>query len=223
MSAASRIPFDLPTQVKLFPLSGVFLLPFSHVPLTVFEPRYLNLVDDALAEGRVIALIQPRETVADPVPDDAPLYDIGTLGRIIQFADVGDGRYHITLEGLSRFSVQRELPSDPARGYRVAQVDYSNFEADLSSVEHDEGPGRDRIVELMEDYFTDKDIEADWDAVAAAPYEALVSSLAMTCPFAPGEKQALLQCASHEERATMLISLFEMSGDTVTDTTPVKH
>lgn len=206
-----RIPTELPARVKLFPLPGVVLLPFGHVPLNVFEPRYLNMVDDALGAGRMIALVQPRRQVADPVPDDAPLYDIATLGRIVQFQDVANGRYQITLEGLTRLRLTGPAAVDPARGYRTAPADYEGFAMDLEPTERDDGPGRARILELMRSYFDSRDIQANWDSVSQAPYEALVTSLAMTCPFSPGEKQALLECMSHEERARMLISLFEMN------------
>lgn len=209
-----RIPAELPKRVPLFPLPGVVLLPFGHVPLNVFEPRYLNMVDDALGADRFIAMIQPRETHPDPVPDDAPLYDIGTVGRIVQFQDAANGRYQITLEGLIRFRLTGVAPADGGRGYRVGETDFAGFEDDMQPTERDDGPGRAQILDLMRGYFDSKDIAANWESVSQAPYEALVTSLAMTCPFSPGEKQALLECASHEGRARMLISLFEMSDDT---------
>lgn len=222
--AATRNQMQLPAHLAIFPLSGAVLMPFGHLPLNVFEPRYLNLVDDLLGSGRIIGMIQPRHTQPDPVPDDAELYDVGTAGRIIQFQDPGDGRYMITLEGLSRFRVRSPDQSSSNHGYRFVDADYGSFAHDLSPDEHEDGPGRKRILELMHSYFGDKDIDADWDAVSKAPYEALVASLSMSCPFAPQEKQALLECYNHEERAHMLISLFEMStahGASVHDT--LKH
>lgn len=210
---SARLPTALPERLSLFPLTGVMLLPFGHVPLSVFEPRYINLIDDALGGSRIIGLIQPLTNQADPVDDTAALYTVGTAGRIVQFSDMSDGRYHITLEGLSRFHVKAEAAFDAARGYRQVDVEYTPFEGDVAPAKLNDGPGRERILELMHGYFASQDIEADWSAVAEAPYEALVSSLAMTCPFESGEKQALLECENHEDRARMLISLFEMSGE----------
>lgn len=210
---SARLPVALPQRIALFPLSGMMLLPFGHVPLNVFEPRYINLIDDALAGSRILGVIQPMLMQADPVPDDAELYTVGTAGRIVQFSDMSDGRYHITLEGLSRFHVRSEVPFDPARGYRQVEVDYAPYPKDALPAEKEDGPGRERILELMRGYFDAQEIEADWSAVAQAPYEALVSSLAMSCPFEAGEKQALLECKNHEDRAQMLISLFEINGE----------
>lgn len=186
-------------------------MPFGHLPLSIFEPRYLNMTDDVLGGHRIIGMIQPRKPQSDPIPDNADVYDIGTAGRIIQFSDPGDGRYFITLEGLSRFRIKAHKDTDSHRGYRSVEADFKPFEHDLSPIEHDDGPGRLRILKLMRAYFGDKEIEADWQAVSDAPYEALIASLAMSCPFAPEEKQALLECDTHEDRAQLLISLFEMS------------
>jgi len=220
----ARIPMQIPDQFPLFPLTGAVLMPFGHLPLNIFEPRYLNMIDDALGNERMIGMIQPRKAKGDLVPDDAGLYEIGTLGRIIQFSDPGDGRYLITLEGMTRFRIKTIHAPDPNRGYRRAEADLTPYDHDLSPIEHDDGPGRDRLLDLMQSYFGNKDIEADWDAVSSAPYEALVASLAMSCPFVPEEKQALLECDSHADRAAMLISLFEMStADLGAETGALKH
>lgn len=208
---ATRSPQNLPSRLPVFPLSGVVLLPFGHVPLTIFEPRYLHMIDDALGRGRVIGLVQPRGRTSDPVPDDAALYDVGTVGRIVSFHDPDGGRYHITVQGITRFRSVKELPFDPTRGYREVEADYSPFTADLTVGNHNDDPGRQRILDLMQDYFSSKGIEADWEAVGQASFDSLVASLTMTCPFESGEKQALLECQSHAQRAKMLISLFEMS------------
>lgn len=222
-----RPPIQLPDTVNLFPLSGVILLPRGHVPLNVYEPRYINLIDDMLGQNRMIGIIQPRAVCSDPIANDEPLYTVGAVGRIVQFTDAGDGRYHITLEGLSRFRLF-DQPSGhdgivQSRGYRTAQVDFSEFQDDMNASIEIEGPQKDRVVMLMQDYFKAKDIDADWEAIADAPYEALVSSLAMTCPFEPTERQALLECQSHHDRADMLISLFEMHGNEGAHAPTVKH
>lgn len=211
--SATRVPQNLLERIPVFPLSGVVLLPFGHVPLTIFEPRYINMIDDALGRERLIGLIQPRARTIDPVPDDAPLYDIGTVARIVSFHDPDNGRYHITLQGISRFRIRSELQSERLRGYREVEADYRGFVADLTVGNHDDDPGRQRILELMQSYFVSKGIEADWSAVSQASFDSLVSSLTMTCPFEPGEKQALLECENHAQRAKMLISLFEMSTE----------
>jgi len=221
--SSTRKPVNLPKQIALFPLSGVMLLPSGHVPLSVFEPRYINLVDHALSTTRTFGLIQPLVPQADPLPDDAALYSIGTAGRIVQFADMSDGRYHITLEGLARFRVLAETPFDPTRGYRQVDVEYALQTSDLDTPVQNAHKQRERILHVMQNYFASQDIEADWEAVAEAPYETLVSSLAMTCPFEAGEKQALLECNTHDERARMLISLFEMSGDGGLSAGALKH
>lgn len=210
---AIRNPQHLRRRIPVFPLSGVVLLPFGHVPLTIFEPRYIHMIDDALGRERLLGLVQPRVQVADPVPDDAPLYDIGTVGRIVSFHDPDNGRYHITLQGISRFRISAEPKSERLRGYREVEVDYHEFEMDLTVGNHNDDPGRQRILDLMQTYFVSKGIEADWSAVSQASFDSLVSSLTMTCPFEPGEKQALLECESHAQRAQMLISLFEMSTE----------
>ena len=144
-----RNPLNLPAQLPVFPLSGAVLMPFGHLPLNIFEPRYLHLVDDVLGSHRLIGMIQPRMPMADPVHDGAELYDIGTVGRIIQFQETSDGRYLIVLEGLSRFHIRSVSAPDLQRGYRLAEVEYAPFQQDLSPVEHDDGPGRHRILELM--------------------------------------------------------------------------
>jgi Lon protease-like protein len=212
-----RAPIQLPSRIALLPLSGVILLPGGHIPLIIFEPRYINMIDDVLGQSRLIGIIQPRVPPSEPIANDASLFDVGSVGRIVQFADLGDGRYHITLEGVSRFRLQSALDqsnsSDVVRGYRTEMVDYSCFNHDLVFAQDDEGPGRDRILQLMRNYFATKGIDANWQAVSESPYEALISSLAMSCPFEATEKQALLECPTHVERAAMLISLFEMSCD----------
>jgi len=222
-----RTPFQLSSRIPVFPLTGTVLMPFGHLPLNIFEPRYVNLIDDTLGSAgtaRMFGMVQPRTAHTGSVPDDAELYSIGTIGRIIQFNDPGDGHYLITLQGITRFRIlHTELPH-PDRGYRWVQANFKEFEDDLNPTERNDGPGRTRILELMRGYFGDKDIEADWDAVSEAPYEALVASLAMSCPFEPEEKQALLECKNQEERAHMLISLFEMSNmDNTLDAGLLKH
>ena len=214
-------PFDptfdqLPEIVPIFPLTGVLLLPRGKLPLNVFEPRYLAMTEDALAGNRMIGIIQPSDPLSRAsVP---PVYPIGCAGRITSFSETDDGRYLITLTGVCRFETVRELPI--MRGYRRVDVSWERFAADL------EEPGptlfdRARLVEGLRTYFKIQGISANWDAIESTPDERLVTSLAMICPFEPSEKQALLECGSLSERASMMIAIIEMSvldkrgGDTM--------
>ena len=198
----------LPRDLPLFPLSGALLLPHGHLPLNIFEPRYLNLVEDTLGRGRFRGMVQPRTPQADPVPDDAALYPVGCVGRIVSFEETETGHLFIALRGLSRFSIEGEL--DPEKGYRRARVDYRAYGADL----HDD-PGaigdRPRLIAAVRRFFDQNDIEVDWEAIDEAADETLITSLAMICPFAPREKQALLESPGVTERADLLTTLIEMA------------
>jgi len=203
---------DLPPTLPLFPLTGVLLLPRGRLPLNIFEPRYLSLVNDALADVRLIGMVQPVHPVSDPVPGDAEVFATGCAGRIISFSETGDGRYLITLLGVCRFAIGREL--DTRRGYRRAAISFRPFLGDLEEAAGAPAPDRDRERRLKaaKSYFQTKNLEVDWDAVAGAGDEAFVTSLAMSCPFGPGEKQALLECAGLTERSDLLVSLLEMAA-----------
>jgi len=214
-------PFDptfdqLPEIVPIFPLTGVLLLPRGKLPLNVFEPRYLAMTEDALSGNRMIGIIQPSDPQCRAsVP---PVYPIGCAGRITSFSETDDGRYLITLTGVCRFETVRELPI--VRGYRRVDVSWERFAADLE----ESGPAlfdRARLVEGLKTYFKIQGISANWDAIDSTPDERLVTSLAMICPFEPSEKQALLECGSLSERASMMVAIIEMSvldkrsGDTM--------
>jgi uncharacterized protein len=214
-------PFDptfdqLPEIVPIFPLTGVLLLPRGKLPLNVFEPRYLAMTEDALSGNRMVGIIQPSDPLSRAsVP---PVYPIGCAGRITSFSETDDGRYLITLTGVCRFETVRELPI--VRGYRRVDVSWERFAADLD----EPGPAlfdRARLVEGLKTYFKIQGISANWDAIDSTPDERLVTSLAMICPFEPSEKQALLECGSLSERASMMIAIIEMSvldkrgGDTM--------
>lgn len=202
---------SLPSQIALFPLSGVVLMPFAHIPLNVFEGRYINMINDSFSNGHYIGIVQPRIDVPDPVPADAPIYETGTLARIISFFDSNDGTYQITLQGIMRFNVIGEQPSP--RGYRMASVDYMAYVDDLALATERKGVAREQLIELMHNFLASKEMDVDWDAIDNASYSALVSSLVMTCPFSSVEKQALLELPNQSRRAEMLIQLFTMSGD----------
>lgn len=197
----------LPVHVPLFPLAGALLLPGGQLPLNIFEPRYLRMVDDALAGERIVGMVQPRASAGFDAP---PLYAVGCAGRITSFAETDDGRYLITLSGRKRFRIVEELNSDAP--YREAIIDASAFPVDSGDDLSAEVIDRDRLVAAMRRYLDAEGLKTDWKIVAEAPTDALVVSLAMGCPFEPNEKQALLEAETAADRADCLIALMEMSS-----------
>ncbi len=198
----------LPAAIPIFPLSGALLLPNGQLPLNIFEPRYLRMVDDALGAERMIGMIQPLDPARGG--DEPPLYDVGCAGRITSFTETGDGRYLITLTGLHRFRIEGE--TGDAAPYRIANVDWGAFNIDAHRDISGDTVDREEFIEIMQDYLEAESLKTDWDAVDEAPIEALVVSLAMGCPFAPNEKQALLEAVTVADRAECLMALMEMSG-----------
>ncbi|MEO1252725.1 MAG: LON peptidase substrate-binding domain-containing protein [Pseudomonadota bacterium] len=203
-----RFKTNLPDTLPVFPLNGVLLLPGAQLPLNIFEPRYLRMIDDALAGARTIGMVQPRGAGVDDMAP--PLYDVGCAGRITSFAETGDGRYLITLTGVRRFRVIEEARVDTP--YRVARADWSAFDIDAHPDTSGSDVDRELLLEIMRDYLEAEGLKADWDAAAEAPVDALVVSLAMGCPFAPNEKQALLEAPTIADQAECLMALMEMSG-----------
>lgn len=206
----SQNPFDLPHDqlpetIPVFPLTGVLLLPKGKLPLNIFEPRYLNMVQDALATNRLIGMIQPRDGGAGHNP---PLYETGCAGRITSFSETEDGRFLITLTGISRFRVTSEIAT--TRGYRRAVADWGPFAADMAEDEPCD-LDRTRLDGLLRAYFKQQGISANWESVSQAPLDRLVTSLAMICPFDPPEKQALLESPDLNARARLLLALVEMA------------
>ena len=202
---------DLPRVVPIFPLPGVLLLPGGRLPLNIFEPRYLAMVRDALSGERTIGMIQPCAEVPDAgaAPDvgAAKVYETGCAGRITAFSETDDGRYLITLTGTIRFDVERELP--PIEGYRRVVAGYGRFRGDLE--EEASEIDRARFLETLGCYFEANGIEGDWTAIEETGDAALVTSLAMICPFAAPEKQALLEAMSLPERARTMTAIMEMA------------
>jgi Lon protease-like protein len=199
---------DLPPLLPLFPLTGVVLMPRGALPLNVFEPRYLRMVDDALKGDRLIGLIQPTEnpdTVLKP-----KLSAVGAAGRIISFRETDDNRYLITLAGLCRFKLTGETASDTP--YRIGQCDFSAFAGDMAENSEEGDFPREHLLAALREYLNNRDMKADWKSVTSAPPEALVNALAMMCPFEPAEKQALLEAPSFGERVSTLVALLEMAG-----------
>lgn len=209
MDSLFDIPLDqLPTDIAVFPLPGALLMPHGNLPLNLFEPRYLNMALDALREQRVIGMIQPMEDQPDPVPEDAVLYKVGCLGRIISYSETEDGRILITLKGLLRFNADTEL--EGRNGYRRLRADYAAFVGDISTEDHSEIP-RDELIPLLKKYFEVMSIRVDWEALEKANDEYLVTSLAMSCPFQVGEKQALLEATDLGETCRTMMALMEMA------------
>jgi hypothetical protein len=196
---------DLPQVIPVFPLDGVLLLPHGQLPLRIFEPRYLNMVDDAMAAERMIGMIQTRPG-GDPT---RPLLAaVGCLGRITSFAETSDDQYLITLTGVCRFAARAEQPARTP--YRQLRADYAPFEIDLRPPADDEGFDRLRLLRSLKAFLERRALGVDWDAAKSAPSEALINSLAMALPFDASEKQALLEAGTVADRREALISLLEI-------------
>jgi Lon protease-like protein len=197
---------DLPQVIPLFPLDGAILLARGQLPLNIFEPRYLNMVDDAMAGDRVIGMIQTTGG-SRRLPGLAP---VGCAGRITSFAETSDGRYLITLTGVCRFRLITELPSQTP--YRQARAAFAPFESDLTPPPVDPEFDRDRFLDALKAYLERRGLDIDWDTAEAAPPEALVNSLSMALPFERAEKQALLEAAALEDRCEVLTALMRIDA-----------
>jgi uncharacterized protein len=198
----------LPPTLAIFPLEGALLLPHGQLPLHIFEPRYRNMIEAALGNGRMLGMIQPRTTQPHPVPDEVEVFETGCAGRIVSFAEAEDGRFMVTLRGVCRFRIAEELPL--REGFRRVVPDFERFRSDLEAAS-EEGVDRPRLLTSARAFLVMKNIACDWQAAESASAQALVTSLAMSCPFEPGEKQALLEAEDLSQRAHLLISLFEMA------------
>ena len=198
---------DLPQTIPVFPLPGALMLPRARLPLHIFEPRYLAMLDDVLkSDLRLIGMIQPREV---PKGASARLHSIGCAGRLTAFSETEDGRYMITLTGASRFRVQREV--EGFSPYARCDVDWEGFSRDLGPAERDGGFDRERFMGLLERFFESRNLSTDWDSMKEAEDELLVNSLSMLCPFDPEDKQALLEAPSLSTRRETLVTLIEFA------------
>ena len=197
---------DLPEIIPIFPLPGALLLPRSRLPLHLFEPRYLAMLDDTLkTPGRLIGMVQPNKV---PGRDGGTgLHTIGCVGRVTQFSETEDGRYMITLSGLSRFRVVEEV--EGFTPYRRAKASWSGFERDMGPVDSDPGFDRDRFMNLLSRYFQARELETDWESLREAEDELLINSLSMLLGFEPEDKQALLEAPSLSTRRETLVTLIE--------------
>ncbi len=194
---------ELPGTIPVFPLPGVLLLPRGELPLNIFEPRYVAMVEDALQRpDRLIGMIQPR------AQGDGELFSTGCAGRITSFEELDDGRYMIVLTGVSRFDVLRE--TEPKRGYRNMAVDWARYAHDLQA-QTCLNLDRSHLKAMMKSYFDQQGLSCSWDAVDEASDDKLITALAMICPFAAKEKQALLEAPCCHTRATMFLTMLEMA------------
>jgi len=200
---------DLPVEFPVFPLGGALLLPGGRLPLNIFEPRYLAMIEDALATGRYFGMVQPDKRLG--AGDTGPgLYRIGCLGRISSLSETDDGRYLITLSGLIRFTIVEEI--EPRHGYRRVRAAMGAFAADLAEPRPGLPFERAELLEALRRYFAHAGVEANWDAISHMPDQALVVSLCMACPFENQEKQALLEARDEVERAHALLALLEINA-----------
>lgn len=198
---------DLPETLPLFPLPGALLLPRGQMPLNIFEPRYLAMIDAAIAGDRLIGMIQPDPAVPTGIGLPA-LYRTGCAGRITQLAETGDGRYLIQLTGIARFHMVEELPAEAP--FRQARVDFTPFEGDLEPRRGEDAVDRNAIVAALRAFSEANQVQIDWKNVGDAPNEALVNALCMMAPFGVAEKQALLEAADLRTRGDMLVALTEI-------------
>ena len=207
---------DLPDIIPVFPLPGALLLPRSRLPLHLFEPRYLAMLDDTLKTSqRLIGMIQPNKV---PGRDGDGLHAIGCVGRVTQFSETEDRRYMITLSGISRFRILEEV--DGFTPYRRARVSWEGFGRDLGPTEDDPGFDRSAFMALLGRYLEARELQTDWDTLKDAEDELLINSLSMLLGFEPEDKQALLEAPSLSTRRETLVTLIEFalrSGDGAED------
>jgi uncharacterized protein len=206
-----RKPDDLPPLIPVFPLQGCILLPRSGLPLNIFEPRYLAMFNDALADHRVIGIVQPgvpAEEGESPQGKSCALRQIGCAGRITSFTETDDGRILITLTGVARFNVLGEQTS--LRPYRLCEVSYAPYANDFIKGHGQDAVDWERLLRILRQYLDARKLSADWQSIERSPAELLVNTLAMISPYGPEEKQALLEAPELKERSEVLMTLAQM-------------
>jgi Lon protease-like protein len=201
-------PADLPGRIPVFPLSGALLLPVGQMPLNIFEPRYLAMFDHAMTSERIIGMVQPRINQSDrlAIPQ---LSDVGCAGRIVQFAETGDGRYLITLAGICRFHILEEAEVETP--FRQCEVSAAAYADDFNPKKGEDAVDREALLQAFRHYLVANELEADWESVNEASNASLVTALAMMAPAGPAEKQALLEAPDHKSRAELLIAITEIA------------
>jgi Lon protease-like protein len=208
MNADYRGPADLPEVIPVFPLPGALLLPRGQMPLNIFEPRYLEMIDDSLRDGhRLVGMIQPDG--GRPGPEERPnLYKVGCVGRITQLAETGDGRYLLQLTGVARFRVEEELAVSTS--YRQCRVSFVPYVDDFVPRKGEDEVDREALLKALTDFLKANDLKTDWEGIENAPNEALVNALAMMSPYGSAEKQAMLEAPDLKTRAEILVALTEI-------------
>lgn len=205
-NAHYRTGKDVPTTIPVFPLVGGLLLPGGRLPLNIFEPRYLQMIDEAVGGTRLIGMVQPALDGAMREDGEPELCQVGCIGRITSFAETGDGRYMISLQGICRFRLAQELAvKSPYRQCRIMP-----FVADLSDDPTGEEINRTALLKAFRAYLEANELEADWDSVSRAENAMLVNALSMMAPYGAAEKQALLEAPDLKSRADTLIAITEM-------------
>jgi uncharacterized protein len=207
-----RRPDHLPAVLAVFPLQGCILLPRTPLPLNIFEPRYLSMIDDVLAGDRILGIVQPRDVFDDdeesPQDKAAPLRQTGCAGRLTAYSETDDGRILITLTGIARFDIIREQASE--HPYRQCFVDYTAYEKDFVRGHGQDDVDWSRLLRVLKDYLTARQLSVDWASIERSAPELLVNTLAMISPYGPEEKQALLEASDLKRRSEVLMALAEM-------------
>jgi len=201
-------PEIFPDPLPIFPLSGALLLPWGQLSLQIFEPRYINLVETALANARLVGMVQMKDLDSETGPDDAAIYDVGCIGRISSFTEAEHGQFQIILTGLLRYRIVDERPL--YNGFRRVTPNYLPFANDLNPCS-DETINRDRLISSFNAFADAHGLNVDEKTFTEAPDEAIVTSLSMSCPFKAQEKQALLECQTLSQRCDLLTALLEMA------------
>jgi uncharacterized protein len=204
-----RSPADLPERIPVFPLRGALLLPSGQLPLNIFEPRYVAMIDAALRGPRLVGMIQPKAERNGAAGGEPPLCEVGCVGRLIQLGETGDGRYLITLAGICRFRVVEEVAADTS--FRQCRVDAAAFAGDFDPHSGEAEVDREALLRTFRAYLEANGLEADWESIDRASNCGLVTALSMMSPWGPEEKQALLEAPSHRARAEALIAITEMA------------
>lgn len=210
ISERYRGPQDLPQRIPVFPLWRAILLPRATLPLNIFEPRYLQMLEDVMSTSRVLGMVQPEgaEEEDNPVAGTQRLRRIGCAGRVTAYQELEDGRLLITLTGVARFSLVEEVALN--KPYRICTVSFERFVGDFTAGAGEDDVDRQALLKALKAYLDARNLKADWSAVSRSSNEALVNSLSLASPYGPEEKQALLEASDLKSRAEMLVALAEM-------------
>ncbi|GJL85878.1 MAG: ATP-dependent protease [Micavibrio sp.] len=200
---------DLPETIAIFPLAGVLLLPCGQLPLNIFEPRYLSMVEDAMAADRYIGMVQPRDKTIREIVDNTPVFETGCAGKITAFNETEEGKYLITLTGICRFNITEEVSGN--RNYRRVRTQWTSYREDLQEKKCLD-LNRTQLKTLLKKYFELQDMDCDWEAIDGAPDGRLITCLSMICPFDAGEKQALLEAKCCHTRAELFMTMLEIAA-----------